>query len=150
MSTGTEIITDALMEIGAVSIVSPAAPESIEAGRKKLNSMLELWLSKNIVLGTRPLDVAGDELAEPADTRNAIVTNLAIELAPLFANGKQIVDPALVSNARRNYQSVRSLYGRVIVPDKVLSSTTPLGAGNYQDDGYYGRTFWTRRNRLRN
>ena len=150
MSTGTDIIRDALSEIGVVSVVSPAAPETIEAGRKKLNSMLELWLSKNIVLGTRPLDVAGDELSEPADARNAIVTNLALELAPLFDNGKQIVSPNLRSNARRNYVNIRRLYGRVMVPEKVLSSTTPLGAGNYQDDSFYSRTFWNRRNRVRN
>jgi len=150
VSTGTDIIRDALSEIGAVSVVSPPSPESIEAGRKKLNSMLELWLSKNIVLGTRPLDAAGDELGEPEDTRNAIVTNLAIELAPLFDNGKVIVGPDLKSNARRNYMNIRRLYGRVTVPNKVLSSTTPLGQGNYQDQGQYSPSFWRRGGRVRN
>lgn len=150
MSTGTSIIRDALEELGVVSVVSPPAPEAIESGRKKLNSMLELWLSKNIVLGTRPLDAAGDELGEPADARNAIVTNLAIEMAPAFNNGKQIVGPTLVSNARRNYYNIRRLYGRVRVPDKVLSSTTPLGQGNYQEQGHYSPSFWRRGGRVRN
>ena len=150
MSIGTDIIRDALAEIGVNSVVTPASPEAIEAGRKKLNSMLELWLSENIVIGTRPLDLAGEELSEPADTRNAIVTNLALELAPLFANGKQIVDPTLQQNARRNYMKIKKLYGRIMVPEKVLSSNTPLGAGNYQDDSFYSRTFFRRGSRVSN
>lgn len=150
MSTGTDIIRDALAEIGAASVVAPADPQSVEAGRKKLNSMLELWLSRNIVIGVRPLDLAGDELAEPPDTRNAIVTNLALELAPLFDNGRQIVTPTLMENARRNFQMVKNLYGRIRMPDKVLSSTTPLGAGNYQDDSFYSRTFFRRGSRISN
>lgn len=150
MSIGADIIKDALKEIGASSTVSAPNPESIEDGRKKLNSMLELWLSKNIVLGTRPLDAAGDELGEPADTRNAIVTNLAIELAPLFDNGKNTVSDTLRANSKRNYANVRRLYGRVRVPNKVLSSTTPLGQGNYQDQGQYSPSFWRRGGRVRN
>ncbi len=144
MSRGTEIIIDALQNIGVVSVVTPPAPESIEQGRRALNSMLEMWLSRNIVIGTHPLDVAGDELSEPGDARNAIVANLALQLAPLFSNGKQIVSPELRSNARRGFMSIKSLYGSVTIPPKVLSSTTPLGAGNRQNDGFRSRTFWRR------
>lgn len=150
MSTGTAIITDALQEIGATSVVSPASPESIEAGRKKLNSMMEMWLSRNIILGTVPLELAGDALNEPEDARNGIVSNLALRLAPSFSNGKQIVSPELRSNARADFLTIKSLYGSVTIPDKVLSSTTPIGAGNSQDDGFYGQTFWDRGDTVKN
>ena len=140
MSTGTRIIQDALKLIGAHSVVSPAGPESIEDGRVALNSMLEMWNSKNIQIGTTPLEVAGDELNEPADCRNAIVQKLAIEVAPLFDNGKLVVSPELRALAKVNFQDVRSLYGKLTIPRKVLSSTTPTGAGN--SNGNFTRRFW--------
>ena len=140
MSTGTDIIHDALKLIGAHSVVSPAGPESIEDGRKALNSMLEMWISKNIQIGTTPLEVAGDELNEPVDCRNAIIQNLAIEMSANFDNGKDIVSPSLRSLAKVRFQDVRSLYGKLTIPKKVLSSTAPVGVGN--QNGFYGRTFW--------
>lgn len=130
MSTGTAIIQDALAEIGAASVASPPSPQAIETGRKKLNSMLELWLSRNIRIGTTPLEVAADELNEPDDARNAIVLKLALLLAPSFSNGKQIVTPDLRANARDAFAQVKSLYGALTIPDKVVSSTLPLGQGN--------------------
>ena len=141
MTTGTDIIKNALKEIGAHSVVSPAAPESIEDGRKKLNSMLEMWLTRSIVIAFSPLEAAGDDLNEPADCYNGIVENLAIECASLFSNGKVIVTPDLRANAKRNFNNIKSLYGCVTVPNKVLSSTTPTGAGNSQNNTY-SRTFW--------
>lgn len=130
MSSGSSIIQDALAEIGVSSVVTPASAQSIESGRKKLNSMLELWCSRGIDIGTTPLDAAGDELNEPADTRNTIVTNLALELAPLFANGKQVVTQSLTNNAREGFAMIKSLYGVLTIPKKVVSSTLPVGAGN--------------------
>lgn len=149
MSIGTDIIKDALKQIGAHSIVSPAAPETIEDGRVTLNSMLEMWLSKNIVIGATPLSVAGDELNEPADCRNAIVFNLAILFAGPFGNGKQIVSPELRSNARKSFSDVRGLYGRLNIPEKVLSSTTPIGAGNRRSTLSSDR-FWTKGDTVEN
>lgn len=120
MSIGTDIIKDALAEIGVASVVSPPDAESLESGRKKLNSMLEMWQSKNIQIDTRTLNAVGDELNEPPDCRNAIVANLAIECAPLFSNGKSIVSPELRGKARKGYSDVMGLYGRVTIPKKKL------------------------------
>ncbi len=130
MSSGTSIIQDSLEEIGAHSILAVANPEAIEKGRKKLNSMLQLWLSRGIRLGHTPLKAAGDELSEPADARNAIVANLALELAPSFDNGKNVVSQTLLNNARRLFNLVRDIYRVVEIPTKIISSTTPIGSGN--------------------
>lgn len=142
MSTGTDIITDALKEIGVVSAVSPANNESLQDGLKKLNSMMEIWLSQGIIIGFSPLDVIGNDLNEPLDCRSGIVSNLAIECAPLFNNGDQIVSPQLRSNARRDIAIIKSLYRTNEIPKKVLSSTTPIGAGNARSGGFNNRTFW--------
>ncbi|PCJ24149.1 MAG: hypothetical protein COA96_10410 [SAR86 cluster bacterium] len=149
MSSGTEIIKDALKEIGAHSVASPAAPESIEDGLKKLNSMLEMWLTKGIMIGVSQLDKHGANLNEPTDCRDAIVTNLAISCAPLFDNGKVIVSQDLRINARVGFNNVESLYRRVEIPKKVLSSTTPVGAGNNRN-GRFNRTFWRRGSEVEN
>ena len=140
MSTGTAIIQEALQEIGVHSIASPAGAESIEFGMMKLNAMLELWLSKNIRIGFTPLKVPGDDINEPADARNAIVSNLALLLAPAFDNGKQIVSPQLKSNANLGFIQMARLYKKIIVPDKVVSSTLPVGAGNQRSSR--SRTFF--------
>lgn len=129
MSSGTSIIQDSLEEIGAHSILAPANPEAIEKGRVKLNSMLQLWLSRGIRLGHTPLDAAGDELSEPGDSRNAIVANLALELAPSFDNGRNVVSQALLNNARNTFDEIKKIYRVIEIPVKVISSTTPLGAG---------------------
>lgn len=130
MSSGTAIIQDSLEEIGAHSILAPANPEAIEKGRVKLNSMLQLWLSRGVRLGFTPLDAAGDELSEPGDARNAIVANLALELAPSFDNGKNVVSQILLGNAKRTFNLVRDIYRVVEIPTKIISSTTPIGSGN--------------------
>ncbi len=130
MTTGTEIVKKALKKIGANSIAAPAAPETIIEGRDALNSMLQNWLSQDIDLGIVPLDPPGDELGEPNDATNAIISNLAIYLAPDFDNGNQIVSPTLKQNATRDYNTVKNLYQCVSIPDKVVTSTLPKGQGN--------------------
>lgn len=130
MSTGTAIIERALQAIGAHSIISPASPSSIVLGKEKLNSMLEMWLSQGIDIGFTPLDVPGDELNEPNDTTNGIIDNLSLRLAPAFDNGKQIVSPDLRRDAKVGYANIKNLYQKLTVPQKVVSSTLPKGAGN--------------------
>ena len=142
MSTGTVIIERALQVIGAHSIASPADPESIVLGMEKLNSMLEMWLTDDIKIGTTPLEVPGDELNEPSDTRNGIINNLAIELAPDFDNGKIVVSPQLTQNVRIDFIRIEKRYGTISIPKRVVSSTLPRGAGNNR--GFRSRTFFSK------
>ena len=130
MSSGTFIITSALKRIGAASIVQPAAPETITEGRDILKSMLQLWQSWGIELGVAPLDAPGDELGEPLDSRNAIIDNLALMLAPDFDNGRGNVSAQLKANARNGLAQVKQIYRTLVVPPRQVSSTTPRGQGN--------------------
>lgn len=130
MSSGTFIIKSALKRIGAASVVQPAAPETILEGRDILNSMLQMWLTQGIDIGVVPLDSPGEELGEPLDTRNAIIDNLAIMLAPDFDNGTVIVSRDLKGNARSGFAWVKQQYRPAIVPPRQVSSTTAKGQGN--------------------
>jgi len=130
MSTGTALVERALEKIGAHSIVSPASPESIDLGFETLGSMLEMWETRGIMLGVTPIGVVGDEVNEPADARNGIISNLALELAPYFDNGRDIVSQALIQSAKSGFSDIKNLYQVITIPDKVVSSTLPAGAGN--------------------
>ena len=130
MSSGTSIIEDALKRIGVHSVVVPASPEDIASGKDALNSMLQLWISWGIRIQVVPLDAPGDELSESIDIRNAVVDNLALQLAPFYDNGKGIVSQELRDNARRLFNQVKDLYQEVTIPKKVVSGLLPRGAGH--------------------
>ena len=112
----------------------------ISVARDNLNSMLQLWLSQGIDLGTVPLDAPGDELSEPLDARQAIIDNLAIYMAPDFEQRNPIVSQSLIKNARIGLVLIKGLYQNLTIPDKVVSSTLPRGAGNNR--GIFTRIFY--------
>ena len=139
MSSGTELITESLEEIGASSSVAPANPEAIESGRRKLRSLIQYWTTQGIDLGLTPIDAAGDEVSEPLDARQAIIDNLALVLAPSFDNGKNVVSQTLKDNARDGYERIKGIYQTVTISPKIISSTTPLGIGNSSRNGFFQR-----------
>ena len=130
MSTGTVIIQKALQRIGAHSVVMPSSPESIDDGLFRLNTMIEVWLSRGIDVGAVPIPTAGTELNETADSRAAIIDSLALELAASFDNGKVVVSQDLKNSAASNFETIKNLYQKVVIPIKVLSTTVPPGQGN--------------------
>lgn len=130
MSTGTEIIKQALRQIGAHSSAAPADPESILIGMDALNSMVQKWESKGIKLGCVPLSAPGDDLSEPLDAKNAIIDNLSLQLAPNFNSVRNSVSNQLRINASDGYAEVKAAYRTTTIPNKVASSTLPKGQGN--------------------
>lgn len=131
MSTGTKIILKSLRKIQVNTLNSPASPEDIEGAVTTLNSMLSLWKSKGIELGITPLESAGNELGEPLDATNAIISNLAIRLADDYEEGQAVVTPTLINNANRDYQDLINVgYRKFVVPQVIPSSTLLTGEGN--------------------
>lgn len=142
MTSGQVLSERALQKIGAHSLFSPADPQAFVIGVETLNSMLENWLSKGIQIGFTPMDVPADDANEPPDTRNAVINNLALELAPYFDNGKVVVSPELARVALKDFIDVKNSYQAISVPDKVVSSTLPVGQGNQIDSN--SRIFFAR------
>ena len=140
MTTGTVLITRGLNRLGAFSIIAPPDAASILVGMENLNAMMETWLSRSMDLGVIPLEVPADDLQEPADARNAIIDNLAIQMAPDFDNGQVVVSRNLGVNARLGMFTVQALYRRIPVIPKGVSSTLPVGSGNTR--GVQRRTFF--------
>jgi hypothetical protein len=127
MTTGTSIIEDALKEIRVISVAVPSSPEQISHGLQKLQTMLQLWLDDGIEFEFSPITTAGENLDEPQSVRNAIVTNLAISLAGSY---RAEITGSLQNDARKSLNRVKARYQEICVPDKVVSSTLPKGAGN--------------------
>lgn len=137
MSTGTKIIEFSLKLINAHSIAAPADPESISIGKDMLNGMMEAWESKNIILGTSPLKVPGDDLNEPADAFLGIVNNLAVQMGPMF--GKPVSQDVKI-NARTGMIEIKKLFWQITVPKKIVDGNLPMGEGNNR--GFDERVFF--------
>ena len=133
------MIEGALKKIQVVSVAVPSSPEQITDGLIELNSMLNMWLSRGIKFQWTPITTPGEDVDEPIDATNAIITNLAVKLAPSYSKP---VSQDLKNNARQEMDLVRSNYQVVCIPDKVVSSTLPMGAGNSK--GTDSRTFHPR------
>lgn len=131
MTIGTKIIKSALRKIQVDTLNSPASPEDIADAVFVLNSMISLWLSKGIRLGIVPLEAPGNELGEPNDTTNAIISNLAIKLASDYENGQAIVTQTLKNEAVSDFEDLANVgYREHFVPQIIPSSTLPTGEGN--------------------
>ena len=130
MSTGTLIIRRALQKIGASSSVSEPDPDTVQTAFEALNSMIADWTARGIDINAVPLTVPGDDLGELPDTTNAVISNLAVLVSPDMDNGKGVVSQVLMSQSTSQFQMVKNKYQTVAVPCKVISSTTPRGAGN--------------------
>lgn len=126
MSTGTELIEEALQAIGVLSVAVPSSPEQITNGFGRLNSLNQLWLSRGIRLGISRITAPGQEVNEPMDSRSAIVDNLALTLASFY---NRPISQALKDSAWSGYETITALYQDVSIPEKVASSTMPRGEG---------------------
>ena len=142
MSTGTDIITKAYKRTGTYTVFNIPPDEAIVEGMEALNGMLDRWRSKFIDLPFVNLDVPGGELAEPVDATEAIIDNLAIQLASNYSGGSlSVVSAELKANARVGLNDLKRAYRCQAIPNFTLSSTTPTGQGNV--DGLFNRrVFW--------
>ncbi len=130
MSSGTTLVKGALRQLQATSESSEASPATFVIGKDKLNAMLQLWISQGILLETTPINSVGGEVSEPQDARNGIILNLAVELEMEFGVSDVPSSQRLHGNAAKAYNDIKRLYQSLTIPQRVVSSTTPIGAGN--------------------
>lgn len=125
-----QFVTAALEEIGLASYVFDLQPEQLESALRRLDAMLAEWNGKGIRLGYplpgSPQDSDLDEPSNVPDSANeAIITNLAIRIAPSY--GKQLMTETKTT-AKNSYNT---LLQRATMPmEQQLPGTMPLGAGN--------------------
>lgn len=125
-----QFISAAFEEIGLASYVFDLQPEQLESAMHRLDAMIADWNGKGIRLGYplpgSPQDSDLDEQTLVPDSANqAIITNLALRLAPSYG---KIVMPETKAVAR---DSDNTLLARAAMPmEQQLPGSMPSGAGN--------------------
>lgn len=125
-----QFVAAAFEEIGLASYAFDLQPQQFESALRRLDAMMASWNALGIRLGY-PLPFSPqfsdlDAESEVPDSANeAIITNLAVKLAPGY--GKQVM-PETKATAKETYNTLLS---RAAVPmEQQLPSTMPSGAGN--------------------
>lgn len=128
--TKRQFVTAAFEEIGLASYVFDLQPQTLQTGVKRLDAMMAQWNARGIRLGY-PLASDPDNALLDTDTgvpdsaNEAIITNLAMRLAPGF--GKSIAaDTKATAKTGLNTLQARA----AVPPEMQLPGTLPAGAGN--------------------
>ena len=125
-----QFVAAAFEEIGLASYAFDLQPQQFESALRRLDAMMASWNALGIRLGyplpSSPQFSDLDAQSEVPDSANeAIITNLAVKLAPSY--GKQVM-PDTKATAKETYNTLLS---RAAVPmEQQLPSTMPSGAGN--------------------
>lgn len=124
-----QFCTATFEEIGLAAYIFDLTPEQLESVMRRMDSMMAEWNGKGIRVGYPiPASPEDNDLDEPTtvpDSANeAIITNLAIRIAPSF--GKQVSTDTKIS-AKSAYNVLLS---RACLPNEMQLTVLPAGAGN--------------------
>lgn len=128
--TKRQLVVQAYEEIGYASYAFDLQPEQLQAGLRRLESMMGTWNGRGIRLGypltqnpyAADLDVDSNV---PDSANEAIYTNLAIRIAPIVG---KTASTETKQAARGAYMELLS---RATFPqEQQMPATMPAGAGN--------------------
>lgn len=128
--TKRQFVEAALEEIGIASYAFDVNSDQLQSAVRRLDVMLETWNAQGIRIAyeipTEPENSSLDTGSGVPDSANeAIITNLAIKLAPSY--GKSVsVDTKIT--ARKAYNALLSLNSAPL--EMQLPGTLPRGAGH--------------------
>lgn len=128
--TCRQFIEDAFIEAGLASYIFDLQPEQWQAAQRRLDAMMADWNGKGIRLGYPIASEPGsgdlNAVTNVPDSANeAVITNLAIRIAPMF--GKQI-SIETKATARESYNTILA---RAAMPSEMqMPENMPAGAGN--------------------
>jgi hypothetical protein len=127
--TKRQFVEEAFAEIGMASYVFDLQPQQLEGALRRLDSMLATWNGKGIRIGyplpSRPEDSDLDtETLVPDAANEAIITNLAVRIAPQYGKTPSIDTKTAAK------QSYDMLLSRAAMPMEMqLPASMPRGAG---------------------
>lgn len=120
----------AFEELGIASYAFDLTPEELEGALRRLDAMLAEWNAKGLRLGYpipgSPMDSDLDEPSQVPDSAyEAIITNLAVRLAPSYGKA---VSPDTKATAKAGYNTLLSR--ACFPPEMQFPGSLPSGAGN--------------------
>jgi hypothetical protein len=139
MTTGTEVIHDALQEILVQADEQEYQPAEYQSGMRALNDMVSEWDISGLALGFTLLTNITDTVTVPAGLIGALKTNLALRLAPQF---DYEITAGLAESAKSGMKAIRHF--AVVQRPTRMPSTMPIGAGNERESysNYSTRKFY--------
>ena len=128
--TKNQFVEAALEEIGISSYVFDLQPEQVQSSLRRLDAMIASWNGEGIHIGY-PLPSSpefSDVTAEtnvPDSANEAIITNLAVRIAPSYGKVVTMETKVIADN------SYRVLEAKATRPAiRQIPANTPAGAGN--------------------
>lgn len=126
--TKRQFITAALEEIGIASYEFELTAEQEQAALRRLDSMMADWNARGIRVSypmpsSPELSNIDSETSVPDRCNEAIITNLAVRLAPSYG---KTVSTDTKATAKRGYNLLLS----VLPTEQQLPTSMPAGAGN--------------------
>lgn len=131
MSTPTaqpasQIIQDALLELGVIRVGQTPSAAQQATGVRKLNEMMALWEAEGRRLGYVPVGTATAVLTVPDAAIVGIRTNLAIFMAPSFGAS---ASPELIALADMGLSTVQKICVQEIPISTDLPPSSDTGSG---------------------
>jgi hypothetical protein len=128
--TCRQLVEAAFEEIGLASFSVDLQPDQLQSALRKLDMMMAEWNGKGIRLGYPiPSTALGNDLEAssniPDSANNAVVTNLAVRLAPSY--GKTVSMETKIA-AKMGYDVLSARASKI--PEYSISGMMPRGAGN--------------------
>lgn len=128
--TKRQFVTAAFEELGLSAYTYDLQPEDYASAGRRLDAMMATWNGKGVRLGyplvTNPDNLDLDvDTAVPDSANEAIITNLAVRIAPQYG---KVVSPDTKAAAKAAYDVVLARAARPL--EYQLPSTMPAGAGN--------------------
>ena len=125
MDTAQQVVSDALQEILVQADEQSIQATDMQSGIRYLNRMVNEWAALGMPLGFTNITKVSDFVTVPDGALSAIISNLAIRLAPQFDAAISI---ELAAAAKSGMNAVRDL--TVTVAPTQMPGTMPLGSGN--------------------
>lgn len=126
--TKGEIVTAALTEIGIADFEFDATTAEGLEGVDRLDTMIAYWSSININIPYNFAGAVGEDSGLPTSSYEAVITNLAIRLAPSY--GKQPAQQVLAAAKA----GLTALLGESAKPLERQLGFLPFGAGHKSSD----------------
>lgn len=138
--TKRQLIEDAFGELALAGYDFDLSPEEMQAGLRRLDTMLATWASAGVnigyAFGLTPTDSDLDQDAGiPLQAVEAVYLNLAARIAG--SKGKTMPRTTLF-NAKGAYDALVSVIARGAIEEQQLDNTVPRGAGNKPYRRYFG------------
>lgn len=135
MATAAQILKAALQEILVQTSEAPLEADEYQDAIFALNSMMNEFEGGGLNLGWSDIENLGDEITSPTSINSAIVSNLAIRLAPQFLGS---VTPELMMKADRGFKLMNKI--GISIQETLLPNGLPIGSGNIK---WHGVKFYT-------